>query len=254
LTNVKKSDGTTVTIPSKHTQTIAQLCAHLGCINHYSTGPEPTIKQYDKAIEALTQIWDAALLSNCTIGTNSNYSTHAFTYLAAAMEKATNRTSAQLVKSEIADAYGLESIRCQFTSSNIPYDYERATPYNDNGTPTSYENSSWKVYGGGIECNAVDMAWFGWKLLNGQIVKAAARDNILFKRVNPNQGTGIAWEIGTDASGRRIADKNGAWNGARANLRIYRDNGLIIAVMSNRNNHTVDDEAGLTNKIANVIL
>ena len=253
LTNVAKTDGTKVTLPSKHTHTIAQLCAHLACIHHYETGPEPSLVQYNKAIDALTQIWNANLLPSCTIGTNRNYSTHAFTYLAAVLEKVTNRSSAQLVKSELADPYGLETLRSQFSSSSIPANYDRAKPYNDNNTGTSYGNNSWKVFGGGIECSAVDMAWFGWKLLDGKIVKPDARDNILWKKVIPGQSTAIAWEMGSD-NGRRIADKGGSWNGARANLRIYRDDGLVIAVMSNRTNHTVDDLSGLTSNIANIVL
>ncbi|MEO7982793.1 MAG: serine hydrolase [Bacteroidota bacterium] len=253
LTNVKKTDGTTVTIPAKHTHTIAQLCSHLACIHHYSTGPEPSLVQYNKAIDALTTIWNAPLLPSCTIGTNRNYSTHAFTYLAAVLEKVTNRSSAQLIRSELSDPYNLESIRSQFTSASIPYDYDRAIPYNDDNTATTYGNNSWKVYGGGIECNAVDLAWFGWKLLDGKIVRATARDNILWTRVIPGQSTAIAWEIGSDNS-RRIADKGGSWNGAHANIRIYRDNGLVVAVMSNRDNHKVDDLTGLTSKIANIVL
>jgi len=253
LTNISKSDGTKATIPSKHTHTVAQLCAHLACIHHYDTGPEPSLVQYNKAIDALTQIWNANLLPSCTIGTNRNYSTHAFTYLAAVLEKVTNRSSAQLVQSELAIPYGLETIRSQFSSATIPYDYDRAKPYNDNNTGTTYGNNSWKVFGGGIECSSVDLAWFGWKLLDGKIVKADARDNILWTKVIPGQPTAIAWEITSD-NGRRIADKSGSWNGARANLRIYRDDGLIIAVMSNRTNHTVDDVSGLTSGIANIVL
>lgn len=253
LTNITKSDGTVVTIPSKHTHTVAQLCAHLACIHHYDTGPEPSLIQYNKSIDALTQIWNANLLPGCTIGTNRNYSTHAFTYLAAVLEKVTNRTSAQLIQSELAAPYGLGTLRSQFSSSTLPSEYDRAKPYNDNNTGTTYSNNSWKVFGGGIECSAVDMAWFGWKLLDGKIIRADARDNILWKKVISTQPTAIAWEIGTD-NGRRMADKGGSWTGARANLRIYRDDGLVIAVMSNRTNHTVDDVSGLTSKIANVVL
>lgn len=252
LTNVKKSDGSLVTIPSKHTQTVAQLYAHLGCLKHYD-GPTPSTQQYAKAIDALTQIWNADLLSGCTIGTNRNYSTHAHTYLAAVLEKVTSRTSAQLVKSELADPYGLGTLRVQFTTSTIPSNYERAKPYNDNNTPTTYGNNSWKVFGGGIETSAVDLAWFGWKVLDGQIVKPAARDNVLWTRVKSGETNGIAWEL-RDIGGRRVAEHNGSWTGARAELRVYRDNGLVIAIMSNRTNHTVDDVGTLATKIGDIVL
>lgn len=252
LTNVTKSDGSVVTIPAKHTQTVAQLYSHLGCIKHYD-GPEPATMQYNKAIDALTQIWNADLLPGCTIGTNRNYSTHAHTYLAAVLEKVTGRTSSQLVKSELADPYGLGTLRVQFTTASIPYDYERAKPYNDDNSSSSYGNNSWKVFGGGIELSAVDLAMFGWKVLNGQIVKPAARDNVLWTRVKSDQPNGIAWEV-RDIGGRRVAEHNGSFNGARAELRVYRDNGLSIAIMSNRTNHTVDDVGTLATKIGDIVL
>lgn len=252
LTNVKKSDGTTVSIPSKHTQTVAQLYAHIGCIQHYDGG-SPSIKQYTKAIDALTQIWNASLVSNCTIGTNYNYSTHAHTYLAAILEKVTGRTAAQLVQSEFADPYGLSTLRAQYSSPSIPADYDRAVPYKDNNTSTSYENNSWKIFGGGIEISAVDLAWFGWKVLDGQIVKPTARDNVMWTRVNSNVNTGIAWFLGSHGS-RRIAEHNGSWTGARSELRVYRDDGVVISIMSNRTNHSIDDVGVLADKIGNIVL
>jgi len=252
LTNVTKSNGSLVTLPAKHTHTVKQLYAHLGCIQHYD-GPEPSTQQYNKAIDALTQIWDADFVSGCTNGTNANYSTHAHTYLAAVLEKVTGRTSAQLVQSELADPYNLESLRVLFTTSNPPDDYDRAKPYNDNNTPTSFANNSWKVFGGGIEINAVDLAQFGWKVLDGKIVKPAARDNTMWTRVLSTESYSIAWSLSGSGS-NRIAEHGGSWNGARSHLRIYRDKGLVIAIMSNRDNHTVDDVSGLATKIAGIVL
>ncbi len=252
LTNIRKSDGSIVTLPAKHTHTLKQLYAHLGCIQHYD-GPEPSTQQYTKAIDALTQIWNADFVANCTNGTNANYSTHAHTYLAAVLEKVTGRTAAQLVESELADPYNLESLRVMFTTANQPADYDRAKPYNDNNAATSFANNSWKVFGGGIEVNAVDLAQFGWKVLDGQIVKPAARDNTMWTRVLSSEGYGIAWALG-GSSPNRIAEHGGSWTGARSHLRIYRDKGLVIAIMSNRTNHTVDDVSGLATKIADIIL
>jgi CubicO group peptidase (beta-lactamase class C family) len=126
---------------------------------------------------------------------------------------------------------------------------------------TSYENSSWKMLSGGMEVHAVDLASFGWKVLDGQIVTPTVRDNRLWAAVRAGCGTstsgncryGLGWSRGT-VGGRRVADHDGSWSGARAFLRAYRDDGLVIAVMSNRNEHDVDDVSALTTDIGNAVL
>lgn len=250
LTSVRKSDGTFVTLPNIHTHTLAQLFAHLGCIPHYSTGPEPTIQHYNRSIDALTQIWNSKL-NSCTTGTNRNYSTHAFTYIAAALERATGRRSADLVRSELAVPYGLPTMRALYAQSTIPYDYDRVRPYNSSNVATTFSNNSWKIWGGGIESSPVDLAWFGWKVLNGNIVNANARDNVLWQRVSPNSNNGIAWGLGTSNS-RQIAEHTGSWTGTRTHLRVYRNDGLVIAIMANRSN--VTGMGTLMNDLANAVL
>lgn len=252
LTNVRQSNGNRVTLPARHQHTVAQLFAHLGCIQHYS-GPEPATQHYVRAIDALPQIWNAAFVTPCNRGTDRNYSTHAFTYIAAVLEQVSGRTAAQLIRSEIAVPYGLNSMRALYSGPSVPSNYDRAIPYRDNNTPTSFSNNSWKVFGGGIEVSSVDLAWFGWKVLNGQILNAADRDNILWTRVHPNRTNGIAWEIRT-RDGKRVAEHGGSWTGALTRLRVYRDDGLVIAIMSNRRNHTVGSLSSLTTDIADVVL
>jgi len=253
LTNVRQTNGTNVSLPARHTHTLAQLYSHLGCIQHYE-GPEPASNQYNLAIDALPQIWNAAFVNNCAVGAAPpNYSTHAHTYLAAVLETVTGQRAAELIRNEIAVPYHLESMRALYTTASIPNDYDRAIPYQDNNNPTNFDNNSWKIFGGGIEMSTTDLAWFGWKVLNGEIVRPAARDNILWTRVSANTTFGIAWDIQT-ISGKRVAQHGGSWTGAHSYIRIYRDDGLIIAIMSNRDNHKVDDLSGLARKIAEIVL
>ncbi len=250
LTNVRKTDGSLVTIPSKHTQLVKELYAHLGCIQHYE-GPEPVERQYTKSIDALTQIWNADFVPDCIKGLNTNYSTHAHTYLAAILEKITNRTAPQLVKSEIAVPYNLGTMRVQHEMEQMISDYDRAKAYATTNAPMNYENNSWKIFGGGIEISTVDLAEFGWKLLDGKIIKPSARDNILWSPVKTNGSYGIAWWIGSKG-GKKVAEHGGSADGARSHIRIYRDDKIVIAIMSNRRGHEPDDS--LVDNIANIVL
>ncbi len=241
LTNVKKSDGSLVTLPAHHTHLVKKIFAHIACIPNYGVGPDPVVKQYTKSIDVLTQFWNTPLLSPCTIGTNSNYSNYGFVFVATILEKVTGKTSPQLVKNEISIPYGISTLRAYNETENVPYNYDRAVPYRTNNQPTQHDNKSWKVFAGGLELSAVDLCRFGWKLLNGEIVRPAARDNILWSPVKPGGSRGIAWVIG-DRDGKRAAEHGGTWIGARSFIRIYRDDGLVIAVMSNRKNHDAEDE------------
>ena len=257
------ADGTSVTLdltdptssylanlPAAHSHTVQDLLAHLGCVWHYDTGPEPPNGFYATATGAVQQIWNTPPIAPCTIGVNRNYSTHGFTFVGAVLEQATGRPIDRLVKEEIADRYGLSSLRAQFETSSLPSNYERAAPYNDAGSETSYEDNSWKILGGGLEVNAVDLARFGWKTLDAQIVDAATRDNRLWTRVRANQANGLAWEI-RSVGGKRVAEHGGSWSGARSHLRVYRDDGLVIAILSNRRGHDPED---LATTIGNEVL
>jgi len=252
LTNVRRSNGTFVTLPSAHTHKVKQVFAHLSCIDHYD-GPEPSSGHYVRAIDALPQIWSASFVSPCTVGTTRSYSTHGFTYIAAVLEKVTGRRSTQLIRSEIAVPHGLPTMRALWASSSVPSNYDRAIPYRNNNTATTTSDNSWKIFGGGIEVSTVDLARFGWKVLNGNIVSASARDSVLWKRVRSNRRNGIAWEVRT-RDGRRVAEHGGSWTGALTRLRVYRDDGLVIAIMSNRRNHTVGNLSSLASAIANEVL
>lgn len=252
LSNVRQTSGNRVTLPSRHRHTISQLFSHLGCIRHYEGSPEPATRQYRLAIDALPQIWNARFVNNCTRGVNRNYSTHAFTYLAAVLETVTGRRSADLVRSELAVPYGLSTMRVLYANSSIPANYDRTVPYSG-VVPVPTLNNSWKVFGGGIELSTVDLARFGWKVLNGQIVRPAARDNVLWNRVRSNRANGIAWEV-RSLNGRRVAEHGGSWTGTLTRIRVYRDDGLVIAVMSNRRNHDNGNLGTLTTNVANVVL
>ena len=219
LTHLKTSTGNWVSIPKKHKHTVAQLLSHLSCIKHYE-GPTPVEKHYTKAIDALIQIWDADFVPNCTIGYVRDYSTHAFTYFAAVLEEITGQTSAQLIKNEITNPYNLGSMRAMYGKEELPYNYDRAVPYAVNGTTEiSYKENSWKIFGGGIESSTYDLARFGWKVLNGDIVSSCNRDHLLWKRVHPYRTNGIGWKVSSNGN---IIEHGGIEDGATSLIKIYK--------------------------------
>ena len=264
LTKVPIGGGQFATIPRQHTHNVDQLLSHLSCVAHYGTTPAIANQttHYSNAIAAVRSIWNVGLAKGCTIGSTVSYSTPAFTFVGAVLERVTGRPVSRLLREELAQPYGLSSLRLQFETTTLPANYERAKPYNNSNNATSYQDNSWKPLSGGMELNAVDLATFGWKLLAGQIVTPAVRDNRLWAPVRPGCGAstggacryGLGWSRGT-SNGRRIVDHDGSWTGARAFIRIYRDNGLVVAIMSNRTNHTQDGDVwGLATSLGNAVL
>ena len=106
LTNVPIGGGQFRTISSFHTHNVDQLLSHLGCVGHYGTTPAipNQTTHYANAIAAVQSIWNVGLVQGCTIGTTSSYSTPAFTFVGAVLERLTGHTAARLLREEIAQA------------------------------------------------------------------------------------------------------------------------------------------------------
>lgn len=260
-------------LPEHHQHHIYHLFSHLSCVPHYAEIGNQTT-HYSSATAAVQSIWNKPILKGCNPGEIWYYSTHAFTYAAAALEGATGRSVNDLLKYELFEPYGLDSMRVQYETEQLSENSQRATPYTTlypinnflnppNGyanpnIPTHYQDSSWKVFGGGIESNVYDIAKFGWQVLNAEIVTEDVRDQRLwFPVVSYIKNSGIGWILAEDPKERRIAEWTGNWTGARNILRAYRDDGLVIAVMSNRNLHRFDqsqDVQQLADQLGDIIL
>lgn len=262
------------TLPAHHTHTVEQLTAHLGCVVHYprsrNSGTIPGISNsdmvafYPSALQASTALWNTGLVQTptCTVGSNRVYSTHAFTLLGAVLEQVSGRPIHRLVREEINASWGLPSVRSQFETASLQSNRERATPHNSSGNAFNYVDSSWKVLGGGLEMHTLDMARFGWRLLNGDIVRDAVRDNRLWTPLaagcsfgsGGRCSNGVGWRLLTQ-DGHRIAEHGGFGSGARTHLRIYPDDGLVIAVMINQAySSDLPNPSVLVRQIGNVIL
>lgn len=269
------TDGTPVTLdlrqptasflpglPAHHTHTVEQLTAHLGCVAHYDTTPsiENQTQHYASARAAVESIWGVPLVNGCNVGQDRSYSTGGFTFVGAVLEAVSGRNINDLIATELAGPFGLTSLRSQWATGTLPENYERAAPYNDSNTEISYEDNTWKVLGGGLELNVIDLARFGGLVMSGQIVSPNVRDNRLFSPVAPGCipasggicSNGVAWELG-DSNGHFVAQHNGSVTGARSFIRIYPNDDLVVAIMSNRTKHNPDIDT-LGDSIGNIVL
>jgi CubicO group peptidase (beta-lactamase class C family) len=291
---------------------VEQLLAKIGCIRHYNGSfqdpnqsrasaafPKSGVANGNLYLNERYYRWRAVaidsiespVLPNCTPGQQYLYSTHGYTFVGAALEEVMRKDIQQIVAEELQLPYQLPTLMTMGSfpvagpSGPVPF-YDLAQGYRYNlGTgvsdPVDYEDSSWKVLGGGLQISAVDLARFGWLTLNGDIVGPLTRDNRLWSPLTggavdwtPPGATpattladtfALAWLIerrnparlvtGTMVQ-RRVAEHGGTARGARSILRIYRDDGLIIAILTNQRNtpfgisHPVESMSGGSTDLA----
>jgi len=255
-------------LPSGATHTLEQLLAKTGCVVHYTEGPEPPETYYRWRADALRPIRDSMMLPSCTPGQRWHYSTHGFTLVGAALEAVTGKDIVQLIDEEIARPMGLRTLGLMDvynpgtgTSGAAPT-YWNTLPYTMDTTTTRgtlpsqvarYEDASWKVLGGGLQIDAPDLARFGWLTLDGRAVSDSVRDNRLWRVLTTGLmqwsdttsnavSTALGWEVrttnvapaGSPTDARRVAEHLGTATGGRAFLTVYRDDGLVVAVLSNQ--------------------
>lgn len=141
-------------LPTQHNSTLAQLLSHQSGVRHYQAGSDPTKNPnmyYASASDALKLFINDPLVMKP--GSDYKYSTHAYTVLAAAMEKITNQRFEKYASQRFA-SWGLKNL----DPENLQIaDANRAQIYNNNNQPVKHDDASWKYAGGGFQSSVVDL-------------------------------------------------------------------------------------------------
>ena len=221
-----------------------------GCVRHYnSSADDDTLAstEYDTALDAAEVFWDDPLVAGCTVGTTNKYSTFGYTILGAALEAAAGKPIDQLVVDELTNPYGLGTLRPENLDDTS---VDRSKMYETDNDEAVPDQVSWKVLGGGMESSAADLAMFGQKLLAGQIISPLAREYMWTG--TPWSDYAYGWQLESetapDGDAHRLIGKNGAWRiGSDAWLQTYPDDGVVIAVLSNRYGDHANDGVQTSN-------
>ncbi|MFY1650552.1 serine hydrolase [Solwaraspora sp. WMMB762] len=229
-------------LPTHHAYTVEQVASNRACVRHYAgteaaDGADPadvaqwqaedtdlSTTWYANATAAAAEFWDSDLV--CSIG-DGHYSTHGYTILGAALEGATGTPVAELTESELTAAFGLGTLRPEDLSDTS---VRRSTFYDGANDEYGGDEVSWKVLGGGMESSIADLARFGDKLIDGEIVGPDSLDAMW---VDTGWSYAYGWSISTEDGHRRIG-KNGGADGSTAYLQMYPDDGIVVAVLMNR--------------------
>ncbi len=213
-------------IPAHHTHTIGQLARSRGCVQHYREGGGfGTNRPYATSLASAKDFWDDELV--CEPG-EYNYSTHGYTILCAALEEATGDDTYTLLEERLNDPFDLGTLQPERLTDTQA---RRSKIYRDDNTERTRPDRTEKVCGGGMESSVRDLAAFGEKVRSGDILTAASLRQLWG---NGGRGYRMGWRADDDAAGRRMVWKDGSNEGTQSFLHIYPDDGVVVAVLSNR--------------------
>ncbi len=231
-------------LPAKHDYTIAQAVMNRSCVKSY---PAPMTSQnatqYDTAADSVKAFMNEDL--GCTPGSYL-YSTHAYEVPNAIYEKYEGKPINRIVLDELTNKFGLTTLRPETLAAGLP---DRVQLYNTNNTEYAGDNMSNKTGGGGLVSTAPDLVSFANKILDGTILNAAQRTTLW----SPIGSYAYGWDVGSGPAGERLVGKAGGQPGAKSYLRVYPDDGIVVAVLSNRwkGGHSA---SGLSKKIGEAML
>ena len=163
----------------------------------------------------------------CTPG-QYKYSTHAYTVFAAVLEQLEGKSADRIALDELTVPFGLTTLRTENLAGSLP---DRATLYETDNDPYDPDILDNKWYGGGFVSSARDLTRFGAGILDGTILSEDQREAMW---TPPAGSYAYGWDVGSADSGELVVGKAGGQPGAKAYLRIYPDDDIVISVLSNR--------------------
>lgn len=221
--------------------TARQLLAHTAGVRHPTDAEDETTTRYRSVEDALTVFAGDSLLHEP--GIESSYSTLGYMVLACVVEGATGRPFMVTLEERVFEPAGMESTAPDTISRSDP---RRALGYRkgpDGGLEPSLEvDTSFKLAGGGLVSNVVDLVRFGGALLEGCLLSEGSLKT-MFTPVTLADGEttpmGLGWQVGS-MMGQRFAVIAGQQEEVSSVLMLVPDHGLVIALQSNLERHARD--------------
>lgn len=225
-----------------------QLAGHLGGVRHYKEGEYFNTTQYDSVKASLNIFIDDSLLHKP--GTDYEYSTYGYVLLSAVLESAAGTSFLELMRSRLLEPLGMDATLAEVQGSII---FHRADFYrngeNDLIVNAPSENYSSKWAGGGYLSTVEDLSHFGLALISGRYLSRESLSEMFTSQQTASgekTGYGIGWRPDEDWEGRSVVRHGGSSSGARSFIILYPDQGLSIAILTNKERAPVfEGEAGV---------
>lgn len=224
--------------------TTAQLAAHTSGIPHYqAVDADRGGRRFDTVREAVAVFQDRDLLF--APQTDYSYSSYGYTLLTAVIEESSGRPYLEYLSREIVPGLNIGPDATDTDDPNASKAYEFADGAIRGAAPHDY---SYGWGGAGLGATAPDLARFGGRVMDGEIVspetfewtlvpaRLADGSEVVDGDKTPGGGpttVGFGWRSARDAGGERMAHHAGVTNGARSALVLYPDRKVAVSVLSN---------------------
>ncbi len=220
----------------KNKITLRQIAGHLSGIRHYGDGDDMKLNlNYENTSDALKIFINDSLLFDP--GTKYSYSTHAWTLLSLAMEKAYGGNFIELMKNEILNPLLLDKTFAEEIDLKLK---DKVSFYekNDSGDIILCPdvNNSWKWAGGGYVSTTEDMSKFVWKVLYSDfLLPETVKEMTKSQKLPDNKKTnyGIGWRIRYDDNNGRYLGHGGSSIGGKTFVFSSKDKS-VISIMANK--------------------
>ena len=216
------------------TLTARQLLCHQGGVRGYRPNEPPQTRRYESVTAGLEVFKDDPLAYEP--GTATVYTTYGYCLLGCAIEGASGRPFAEVLRDEVFAKAGMTATRPDDLRTLVPH---RAAGYYR--TPTgelvnsNLADTSYKVPGGGLCGTAPDVARFGLALLSGRLVGRSSLQLMLTgqpTRYGRPTGFGLGLAVGR-RRGQREAWHVGGQERVSTILYLRPDSSLAIALLAN---------------------
>jgi serine beta-lactamase-like protein LACTB, mitochondrial len=216
--------------------TTRQLAGHLAGIRHYE-GDEFLIRDHYATVRAGLAIFekDALLFEP---GTKYSYSSYGWNLISAVVEGASGEPFLEYMNKSVFAPAGMTHTAADEPIPIIPgrarfYTRDEKTGVVENA---GYVDNSYKWAGGGFLSTAEDLVAFANALLEGRLLRPETL-KLLWTSMKTSDGKdtdyGIGWTVDRDSKGRRRVRHSGGAMGGTANLVIYPEERLVVALLVN---------------------
>ncbi|MCB1020941.1 MAG: beta-lactamase family protein [Acidobacteria bacterium] len=215
--------------------TVRQLLGHIAGVRHYKGDEFASTRRYEDTLAPLAIFQADPLLFEP--GTDYSYSTYGFNLLGAAVENVAGEPYFAALRQRVLEPAGMWNTQVDDVLAVIP----GRTRFYRLGEDNRIYNAgltdlSNKIPGGGLLSTSGDLVRFALATLDGSLLKPATVNEMWTPQVLKNGELGrhgLGWGV-QEKDGEKRARHTGGQQGATTNLTLVIEDGVAVAVMTNR--------------------
>ncbi len=224
--------------------TIRQLASHTAGIRSYQ-GAEYGLNHPYTIKEAISIFKDDDLLFEP--GRGYLYNSFDWVLVSLAMQESSGIRFEEYVRQKVLVRLAMEDTLAPLVSGNEPRSDNLTTFYSKNRLgfrPAIPVNNFYKLAGGGYLSTSSDIAKFGQRYLDGDILPEEIRSQFLTSQTVKEKPThyGLGWQVSEDAKGRCFYGHVGSGVGGYSNFFVYPEAHMVFAILVNCTDPKVQGE------------